>query len=161
MVAQFSKVRYAYWIGYQLSIEDFISFVAGLPPAIVKRNLYQQENDTAEYQDYFSAYIKWRRTLPKEQWKHSLRALYRHLPDGQTATHVVFFTRYVNYKGPQQVEDPADPDYSVIHEELAEDAEKLKRFVELAREYGGEPNINKFEFTFKKELHPTTDWRIF
>ncbi|KAI0697808.1 hypothetical protein BC835DRAFT_1413490 [Cytidiella melzeri] len=147
MVLHSSKVRYAYWVGYQLSLEDFMHLVAGLA---------EMDDDETD-EDYFSAYLRWRRNLPKKQQKHSLRAL-REIDD-ETATHVVFFTRFVDYKGRKQVEDPAHPDYSVIHEERPQDREKLERFVELVKQCGAEPDISKFEFTYLKELHPTTEWR--
>ncbi|KAI0688010.1 hypothetical protein BC835DRAFT_1419502 [Cytidiella melzeri] len=162
MSAQPTNTRYAYWVGYQLSLDDFKNLVVSIPQT--KARL--AANKEIIYNDYFCAYLKWRRSLPKEQRKNVLRVLYRFKPDApsdgkteQTATHIVFCIRFVDYTGTKQVEDPKNPDYTVIRSERKEDKQKLDSFVELVKQCGGKPDVKKFGFTYMKELHPTTDWR--
>jgi hypothetical protein len=72
-------------------------------------------------------------------------------------SHAVFFARFTEYKGLEQVEDSTHPDCDIICRERPDDREKLEKLVQPVKQTGGNVDIDKFEFTWLKELHPLSE----
>ena len=58
--------KYAWWSGYQMTLEDFIAFVGSIPGLDVDHDLGRDE-----FLSHFFAFCRWKRRLPAKEKKYA------------------------------------------------------------------------------------------
>ncbi|KAF8647478.1 hypothetical protein AX16_006683 [Volvariella volvacea WC 439] len=125
----------AIFTGYQIPVKGYKELVHSIPVAKDWLDVNAPDNFSLN----FAAYGYWKRRLSPEQQRIVPRIKYRYVseeasksriePIEERISHILFIVRWVDYKGKEQLEDEAHPDWKKIHEETELNKARLLNFL--------------------------------